>query len=85
MTIKCVIIGGGVAGVASARMLSDIGVKVDLLEGGPSLGAGVRTHWYGGHPYTFGPRHFITKENRVFEYLDSIVPLRITPLFRSEF
>lgn len=76
MTTKCVIIGGGVAGVASARMLSDIGVDVVLLEGGPSLGAGVRTHWYGGHPYTFGPRHFITKENRVFEYLDSIVPLR---------
>lgn len=76
MAARCIVIGGGVAGVATARMLCGINANVVLLEGSSLLGAGVRTHWHGGHPYTFGPRHFITKETKVFEYLDSIVPLR---------
>src|ERR1700683_853010 len=40
------------------------------------LGAGVRTQFYGGHPYTFGPRHFLTQNETVYRYLDALVPLR---------
>jgi UDP-galactopyranose mutase len=76
MSPKCVILGGGFAGVASARLLAERGISSVLIEAAPYLGAGVRTHWYGGHPYTFGPRHFITKEQSVFDYLNSIVPMR---------
>jgi hypothetical protein len=28
----------------------------------------VRTNWFGGHPYTFGPRHFLTQNRAVYDY-----------------
>jgi UDP-galactopyranose mutase len=52
------------------------GWDVLLVEAAPFLGAGVRTLWFGGHPYTFGPRHFLTRDPKVYEYLNSIVQLR---------
>jgi UDP-galactopyranose mutase len=36
----------------------------------------VRTSWYGGHPYTFGPRHFLTQNRAVYDYMNAICPLR---------
>ncbi len=71
------IIGGGFAGCATAHQLALLGGwAVTLVEAGPSLGAGVRTQWYGGHPYTFGPRHFLTQNTKVYEFLNSYLPLR---------
>ena len=59
---KILIIGGGFAGCASAEILSKLkGVKITLIEKASFLGAGVRTNFHGGHPYTYGPRHFLTK------------------------
>ena len=60
MTKNIVIIGGGVAGCTAAHQLKCKFPKWDikLFEIGNFLGAGVRTFYYGGHPYTFGPRHF---------------------------
>ena len=40
------------------------------------MGAGNKTQFYGGHPYTFGPRHFLTTWSHVYEYMDEILPLR---------
>jgi UDP-galactopyranose mutase len=74
------IIGGGFAGCASAHQLALLGGwDVTLVEAAPFLGAGVRTQWWGGHPYTFGPRHFLTQNERVFEFLNRYVPLRRCP------
>ena len=74
---KILIIGGGFAGVASARLISKIkNTKVTLIEKSSYIGAGVRTQYYGGHPYTFGPRHFLTHNKDVFDYLNKIVPMR---------
>ncbi|MDE2232566.1 MAG: NAD(P)-binding protein [Patescibacteria group bacterium] len=74
---KALILGGGFAGCAAAHQLSLIGKwDITLVEKSPFLGAGVRTEWYGGHPYTFGPRHFLTQREDVFEYLNFIVPMR---------
>lgn len=71
------IIGGGFTGCAAAHLLAeDGGWDVTLLEAAPFLGAGNRTQFYGGHPYTFGPRHFLTQDERIYEYLHAIVPLR---------
>ena len=62
-----------------AVLLHQFGVQGDweihIFEGGNELGAGKNLS-KGGHPFTFGPRHFLTKNNDVFEYLDKIVPLR---------
>ena len=56
---KALVIGGGFAGCAAAHVLElQGGWDVTLVEQNSFLGAGVRTQWYGGHPYTFGPRHF---------------------------
>ena len=74
---KALIIGGGAAGCTAAHQFDLAGGwDVLLVEAGPYLGAGVRTHWFGGHPYTFGPRHFLTHNKAVYDYMDSICPLR---------
>ena len=75
---KILIIGGGFAGCAAARVLSEVNIKskIYLVEKSNNLGAGVRTHYFGGHPYTFGPRHFLTHNKNVYKYLNKIVPMR---------
>ena len=72
------IIGGGSAGCAAAHQLSMAGGwDVTLVEATHELGDGVRTKWYGGHPYTFGPRHFLTQKTEVYDYLNKHCPLRL--------
>ncbi len=74
------IIGGGFAGCAAAHQLSLLeGWDVTLIEASATLGAGVRTQFCGGHPYTFGPRHFLTPHEHLFSYLNQYVPLRRIP------
>ena len=74
---KALIIGGGFAGCAAAHQLKLLGGwDVTLVESAPYLGAGVRTKYLGGHPYTLGPRHFLTPWNHVYEYLNKYCPLR---------
>ena len=74
---KVLIIGGGFAGCASAHALSlKGGYDATLIEKAPFLGAGVRTFFLGGHPYTFGPRHFLTRQEWIFDYLNKYLPLR---------
>jgi arginyl-tRNA synthetase len=45
-----------------------------LIEKGSNIGAGNYTNFYGGHPYTFGPRHFLTQneENKISTLLSLI-------------
>jgi len=75
---KVVILGGGFAGCAAAHMIRKKHKDWDiiLLELTDKLGAGNRTQFYGGHPHTFGPRHFLTPWNYTYEYLDELLPLR---------
>jgi UDP-galactopyranose mutase len=74
---KVLIIGGGFAGCATAYTLNELNhLDVTLVEKGNQLGAGVRTQYYGGHPYTFGPRHILTKNKEVYKFLNNIVPMR---------
>ncbi len=74
---KALVIGGGFAGCAAAHLISQQnGWETTLVEAAPFLGGGCKTLWYGGHPYTFGPRHFLTQNETVYEYLNSHCPLR---------
>ena len=72
---KILIIGGGFAGCAMAHTL-DLSGNYDVLivEKSNQLGAGVRTYFSGGHPFTFGPRHFLTKDKRLFDFLINTFP-----------
>jgi len=75
---KCLIVGGGFAGCAAAHQLKlQGGWEITLVEASNELGAGVRTKYWGGHPYTFGPRHFLTPHQKVFDFLNKYVPLRL--------
>jgi UDP-galactopyranose mutase len=74
---KALVLGGGFAGCAAAHQLVLMGGwDVTLVEQAPFLGAGNRTMYYGGHPHTFGPRHFLTPWPHVFEFLNKYVPMR---------
>src|SRR3546814_1348551 len=83
---KALIIGGGFAGCAAAHQieLAGGGWDVTLVERAPFLGGGVKTHWRGGHPFTFGPRHFLTPMEELFDYLNAIVPMRRSEEHTSE-
>lgn len=70
------IIGGGFAGCIAAQMLTEKGHKVTLVERSHELGGTCRTYWYGGHPYTLGPRHFLTRNEKVWEFLNKSCPMR---------
>jgi UDP-galactopyranose mutase len=72
------IIGGGFSGCAAAHKLSlQGGWDVTLVERANQLGGGVQTMFYGGHPYTFGPRHFLTPWEDIYKYLNGIIPMRL--------
>ncbi|MBV8170183.1 MAG: NAD(P)-binding protein [Alphaproteobacteria bacterium] len=74
---QALVIGAGAAGCAAAHQLTLAGGwDVLIVEAAPFTGAGVRTFWYGGHPYTFGPRHFLTRNRAVYDYMHAICPLR---------
>ena len=70
MTKKILIIGSGFAGCAASDFILNSKKKdqfeITIIEKAPFSGAGVRTFFYGGHPYTFGPRHFLTKKKIYF-------------------
>lgn len=75
---SALIIGGGFAGCSAAHLIGELGGwDITLIEAAPFLGGGCKTLWYGGHPYTFGPRHFLTQNEKVFEYLNANCPLRL--------
>jgi len=80
MAKRALIIGGGFAGCAAAHQLHLMqGWDVTIVEASGALGAGVRTQWWGGHPHTFGPRHFLTQNEAVWAYMTALVPLRPIP------
>ena len=73
---KAIVIGSGFSGCMFAMMLKEKNWDVTLIEKSNQVGGGVRTFYHGGHPYTFGPRHFLTHNKDVFNYLNKIVPMR---------
>ena len=68
----------GFGGCTAIHLFSQLtGWDITLVHPSPELGGGVRTRFRSGHPYTFGPRHFLTQNNKVYEYLNSKIPLRL--------
>lgn len=70
------ILGGGFAGCSAAHVLRRQGFQVTLIEGGPNPGGGCWTNYYGGHPYTFGPRVFFSRDEQVIAQLNSLCEIR---------
>jgi UDP-galactopyranose mutase len=73
---KILILGAGVAGCSAAYLLTQAGYDVTVLEHLTDPGGGVRTRWYGGHPFTFGPRVFFSKDDEVISHLTKLIKIR---------
>jgi len=76
MKKTALVIGGGITGCCAAHLLSQKEFDVTLVEQASILGGGVKTYHYGGHPFTYGPRHFLTKNETVFNYINGVIPMR---------
>jgi len=57
-------------------MLRGKGWHVVVIERAPIIGGGVRTFFHGGHPFTYGPRHFLSPYPEAYEFLNKHVPMR---------
>lgn len=73
---KAMIIGAGFSGCTLAMLLKEKGWAVTVIEKENYIGGGVRTFFYGGHPFTYGPRHFLSPHREAYDFLNSYVPLR---------
>ena len=74
---SALIIGGGFGGCTAANLLEELGGwQITLVESASYLGGGCKTNYMGGHPYTFGPRHFLTEMTHTYDYLNHFVPMR---------
>lgn len=78
--MKVIVLGGGVSGCAITRELTQYGHEVTLIEKNSYLGGGCHTFFWGGHPYTEGPRPLILRNDKIFNYINEIVSLRTFPL-----
>lgn len=77
--MKALILGGGFAGCTTAYLLKREGWDVTLIEKEPHLGGGCRTFWHCGHPFTYGPRLYYGYSQKVFDWVNSFVPIRRFP------
>ena len=73
--MKALIIGGGFAGTTTGNLLAQDGWDVTILEKAENLGGGCRTFFYGGHPFTYGPRVYYGYSDKVFDYLNNLLPM----------
>ena len=76
--MKATVLGGGFAGTTVAHLLAKDGWDVQLWEK-EHLGGGCRTFFYGGHPFTYGPRLYYGYSDKVFKWVDSIIKIRRFP------
>lgn len=77
--MKATVLGGGFAGTTVAHLLAKDGYHVELWEKEQHLGGGCRTFFQGGHPFTYGPRLYYGYSDKVFKWVDGIIPIRRFP------
>jgi UDP-galactopyranose mutase len=76
---KALILGGGFAGTTVAHLLAREGWGTTILEKERYLGGGCRTLFYGGHPFTYGPRVYYGYSDKIFKWINSVVAIRRFP------
>ena len=79
MSKKAIVIGAGFAGCTISYLLNKEGWDITLIEKEAVIGGGCRTYYYGGHPYTYGPRPYYGYSEKMFKWLNSFVSMRKFP------
>ncbi len=77
---KAIILGAGFAGCTTAHLLTNEGWDCTVIEKDAFIGGGCRTFFYGGHPFTYGPRVYYGYSEKVFNWINSFIPMRKLPL-----
>ncbi len=70
------VIGSGISGCMYAWALQQKGWDVTVIEKAPFTGVGLRTFFHAGHPFTWGPRHFLSPYPEAYNFLNDVIPLR---------
>lgn len=83
--MRAIILGGGVTGCAAANELCKKGIETIIIEKNSYLGGGCHTFFYGGHPYTEGPRPLAIQDGKAFNYINGVVKLRTFPLILDSY
>jgi UDP-galactopyranose mutase len=74
---RALVIGTGIgAATVVIELAKRSDWQIDMVDVGNKLGGGLATRWIGGHPCTLGPRHFLTHDEKIFDYLNSLIPMR---------
>lgn len=79
---KILILGGGIAGCTVAFLSKKKNYEVELIERSKCLGGLVRTRYYGGHPYEFGPHVFFWPREDVIELMLELCDNQFIPIKR---
>lgn len=73
---KAIILGAGFAGSTAAYLLRKSGWDCTVIEKEKHPGGGCRTFFYGGHPFTKGPRPYYGYSEKIFGWIDRFAPMR---------
>lgn len=82
---KALILGAGFSGCTMAHLLVKEGWDCTVIEKTRNIGGGCRTLFYGGHPYTEGPRPYYGYSQKIYDWIDSFVEMRKFPFYLYTF
>jgi protoporphyrinogen oxidase len=68
-----VVMGGGPAGLAAGKILTDAGVRTTVLEMDDAVGGLSRTHGYKGFLFDLGGHRFFTKKAELDQFLHNLM------------
>ncbi len=81
--MKVVIMGGGPAGLAAGKTLSDENVKCIVFEKDDGVGGLSRTHHHKGFLFDLGGHRFFTKRNELDEFIQRLLVDELIEVKRS--
>ncbi|MGA4506808.1 protoporphyrinogen/coproporphyrinogen oxidase [Propionibacteriaceae bacterium G1746] len=69
---RCIVIGGGIAGLVAAWQLTRDGIEVDVFESAPLMGGALLAHTVAGLELNSGAEGFATAAPHMFELVDEL-------------
>lgn len=81
--IHAIIMGGGPAGLAAGKVLTDFGVRATVLEKDNAVGGLSRTHNHNGFLFDLGGHRFFTKKTELDQFLNDLLGNELIAVDRS--